>query len=272
VRLLTWNILHGGGPKRLPEIILSLLAHQPDVIVLTEFRVTRGSSIRAVLNDHGLEFHHLARSPERVNGTLLASRTPLVPVVLPGAPGNGRWAAASLPEHGHLTVAGVHVPDDADPPAKKAYWEFLLSTGELWKTRDAVILGDFNTSRRGLDGGPKSQRCSRQLESLLKQGYVDAYRSCSPETAEFSWFSHEGQGWRIDTAFLSPPLQKRLQRAWYSQVEREAKHSDHAPLLVDLEPLVAMRTGECGLGEGVEKASFLRHKAGLFGGAASPAG
>jgi len=267
VRLLTWNILHGGGPKRLPEIILSLLAHQPDVVVLTEFRVSRGSSIRAALNDHGLEFHLTSRSSERVNGILLASRTPVEPVVVPGAPGNGRWLAAYLPEHGGLTVAGVHVPDDADAPGKKAFWQFLLATAKLWTTQDAVILGDFNTSRRGVDGGPKSQRCSKLLENLLGLGYADAWRACNPEKAEFSWFSHDGQGWRIDTAFLSPPVQKMLQKAWYSQVEREAKHSDHAPLLLDLAVAAVVHDAA----EAPAKAPNHRHRAGLFGGAASPA-
>lgn len=267
MRLLTWNILHGGGPRRLPEIILSLLAHKPDVVVLTEFRPSRGSSIRAALNDHGLEFHLTSRSPARVNGMLLASTTPAVPVLVPDAPANGRWLAASLPEH-NLTVAGVHVPDDADPPAKKAYWQFLLGTAELWKTQDCVILGDFNTSRRGLDGGPKSQRCSKQLEALLGHGYVDAYRACNPDKAEFSWFSHEGQGWRIDTAFLSPPLSKRLQNTWYSQVEREAGHSDHAPLLVEVTPAPVVHTAT----EGGPPPSIHRHKAGLFGGPASVTG
>jgi len=267
VRLITWNILHGGGPKRLPEIILSLLAHKPDVVVLTEFRVTRGSSIRGVLNDHGLEFHLTSRSTSRVNGILIASRVPLLPVLIAGAPENGRWLAARLPEQ-NLTVAGVHVPDDADAPGKRSYWEFLLGAAELWKTTDAVILGDFNTSRRGLDGGPKSQRCTKQLESLLGRGYVDAWRSRNPDKAEYSWFSHDGQGWRIDAAYLSPPLAERLQNAWYSQFEREAGLSDHAPLLVDLSPAA--------LAHGVGCASAgmpnHRHKAGLFGGAASPTG
>jgi hypothetical protein len=38
MRLLTWNLRHGGGARRMPWITLSLLEHKADVVVLTEFR------------------------------------------------------------------------------------------------------------------------------------------------------------------------------------------------------------------------------------------
>jgi exodeoxyribonuclease-3 len=268
VRLLTWNILHGGGPTRLPEIILALLGHKPDVILLTEFRATRGSQIRAVLADHGLEHQLTSRSIERVNGLLLASRTPLRGVSVEGAPGMGRWLGAEAPEYG-LLLGGVHVPDDTLGPQKTAFWKFLLQAGALWKTSRAVFFGDFNTSRRGLDGGPRGQRCEPMLRAFVEGGYTDAWRLKHPEAAEFSWFSHEGKGWRIDSAYVSAGLVPVLQTAFYSQVERESGHSDHAPLVVEL----GLETegapgGLTGGGAGVEVVA----RGGLFGRAAGAAG
>jgi exodeoxyribonuclease-3 len=264
VRLLTWNILHGGGPTRLPEIILSLLSHRPDVILLTEFRVTRGSQIRAVLADHGLEYQLTSRSIERVNGLLLASRFPLHPVIIPDAPGQGRWLGAELPEE-DLLLGCVHVPDDTQGRQKTAFWQFLLRAGAMWKARRAVFFGDFNTSRRGLDGGPKGQRCESLLKQFVAGGYTDAWRLRHPEEAEYSWFSHEGKGWRIDSAYLSEPLLPMLQSACYSQVEREAGHSDHALLLVDLALPRSEETSRA-------KARTGPARGGLFGGCAASAG
>lgn len=40
VRLLVWNIRHGGG-ERIPRILDTLDRHQPDVVVLTEYRINR---------------------------------------------------------------------------------------------------------------------------------------------------------------------------------------------------------------------------------------
>jgi exonuclease III len=261
---MTWNILHGGGARRLPEIILSLVAHRPDVVLLTEFRVTRGSQIRAALADHGLEHQIAARGASRVNGLLLASRTPVRPAVVEDSPGQGRWLGAELTEQSIL-VGGVHVPDDTCGPEKTAYWQFLLRAGRLWREKSAIFLGDFNTGRRRLDGGPKGQRCEKLLGSFVSLGYTDAWRTQHPEKTEFSWFSHEGQGWRIDTAYLSPPLRSTLQTAWYSQVEREAGFSDHAPLLLEL---ALAQQHQAGSAAGAPR----RHKAGLFGHSGVPAG
>src|ERR1043166_5834879 len=102
MRILTWNILHGGGPARLPEIILSLVRHKPDLLVLTEFRAPRGSQIRAVLADHGLS-PQLAPPDDRnnSNATLTAARHALEPDLHDQPPPNsrGRWLAARMPAH-----------------------------------------------------------------------------------------------------------------------------------------------------------------------------
>jgi hypothetical protein len=53
VRLLVWNIRHGGG-ERIPRILGVLDEHRPDVVVLTEFRNNRrGEVIREWLANEG---------------------------------------------------------------------------------------------------------------------------------------------------------------------------------------------------------------------------
>lgn len=252
MRLLSWNILHGGGPERLPEIILSLLSHKPDVIVLTEFRTTRGSQIRAVLADHGLT-HQLASHGERdnSNGILLAARHTLEPDDAP-APRNhrGRWLPARIPAL-DLHLLAVHVPDDTNMTAKAAHWQAILALARRQLRENALIVGDFNTGRRYQDA-PLPRRphesdasrlrpdwasvhgCEALLGSLLSLGFVDAWRCLHREAREYSWVSHDGQPRRIDTAYLSPALAPALQTAAYSHVERRRRLSDHSPLIVDL--------------------------------------
>ncbi|MEO1512500.1 MAG: hypothetical protein AAFU70_10525, partial [Planctomycetota bacterium] len=72
-----WNILHGGGPERLPLIALELLEQDADVIGLCEFRACRGGSLRGVLYDHGYADQVALSGPEGGNGLLLASRVGL---------------------------------------------------------------------------------------------------------------------------------------------------------------------------------------------------
>ncbi|MBZ0171544.1 MAG: hypothetical protein K8E66_04120, partial [Phycisphaerales bacterium] len=68
MKLLTWNILHGGGPERLCWIALALLDWAPDVIALTEFRARRGGSLRGVLADHGWPHQALSEAAASENG------------------------------------------------------------------------------------------------------------------------------------------------------------------------------------------------------------
>src|SRR5262245_4365405 len=120
MRILTCNILHGGGPARLPEIILPLLTHKPDLLVLTEFRAPPRSQIRAVLADHG-PCHPLTSHADRdnSNGILIAARSTIEPDPHDQPPprSRGRWLAAHMPAH-DLHILGVHVPDDTRLTAK----------------------------------------------------------------------------------------------------------------------------------------------------------
>jgi len=47
MKLLTWNIKHGGS-SRINNILQTLVNHDPDLIVLTEFRVKNELQMRSV--------------------------------------------------------------------------------------------------------------------------------------------------------------------------------------------------------------------------------
>jgi exodeoxyribonuclease-3 len=240
VRLLAWNILHGGGPRRTPEILLALLEHRPDVVVLTEFRPARGSLLRSGLADRGLahqasSFDRRGVAPEAPNGILVASRFPLADgqVTDPQPPPRGRWLEVCVPSAG-LRIGAAHVQDDTRRSAKAAFWQFLVRTARRRAQEKCLIVGDFNTGRRGQDC-PSPTACESLLGTFSALGFADAWRHLHPAGREFSWFSSEGEGRRIDSVFLAQPLLPLLQASVYSQVERCRGLSDHAVLVVDLD-------------------------------------
>ncbi len=251
LRLLSWNILHGGGPRRTPGIVLTLLDHRPDVVVLTEFRRTFGGQIAGVLADHGLR-HQLSTNPAPAcNGILIASRHPLLPgeraprvrAFDPRDPDRclgfeHRWLDARIPSLDlHLTA--VHIPDARrhDAPAlarKSAYWHQLLRLARARTDRRHVICGDFNTGRHGLDEPGRTFSCTPLLGSLATLGFVDAWRALHADAPAFSWFSPAGTGFRLDHAFLSPACAHLLTRAGYDDHARAQGLSDHAAMLLEL--------------------------------------
>ena len=67
-------------------------------------------------------------------------------------------------------------------------------------------------------------------------GFVDAYRSKNPDTIEYTWWSNRANawannvGWRIDYQIITPDLKQTIQS---TEIYREQKFSDHAPLLIE---------------------------------------
>lgn len=245
LKLLAWNILHGGGPARMPEIALALIAHTPDIVVLTEFRHSRGGQLRGILGDRGLIHHAATRTSGRTNGVLVASRFPLDHREdrFDRAASDGRWIDLRLPTL-DLSLSGVHIPDDSRPEDKAAYWNFLIRLGRERRGERWVVLGDLNSGRHHIDEPGRTFRHTRLLGTFTSLGFRDAWRTLHPAAREFSWYSHEGRGFRIDGAFLSPMLHKCLKSAEFSHLERESGVSDHSLLVVEMELPMPAATGD----------------------------
>lgn len=234
MKLLAWNILHGGGARRMPEIALRLLEHDADVIVLTEYRRTVGGQIRAVLDDHGWR-HQVCTEPQPgVNGILVASRIEARAGAEVCGDGAGRVLQVLLPS-AHTTVIAAHIPDGSQPRGRTGCWRAVLTLARESRDRDAVVLGDFNTGRHHLDEPGATFTCTALLGELAALGYADAWRQLNPQGRELSWRSQAGNGFRIDAAFVSAPLRERIRAAEYSHLERENRLSDHSALVLRLD-------------------------------------
>lgn len=238
MRLLVWNILHGGGPKRTPGIALAILDHRPDVVVLTEFRVTMGGQLAGVLHDHGLRYRlDSAPGPGR-NGILIASRWPVSSVRPAERSSLGPKLLAARIEEPDLRLCAAHIPDarayDHEALERKSRgWGEILSLADRWRSQPAILTGDLNTGRPGIDEDEHTLTSAALLGRLTALGYADAYRTLHPRGQDRSWFSPQGRGFRLDHTLVSGPLKARVKAAGYSQVERETRLSDHAPMVVD---------------------------------------
>jgi exonuclease III len=252
-KILTWNLRHGGGSRRMPEITLTLLEHAADIVVLTEWRKATGGQISGVLADHGLRHQHSTNPPPGCNGVLVASRHPVVvrdenleglfaATKAAGSTGlathkkarNRRLIEAEVPHLG-MTVIGVHVPPDGPGTGREAVFQAAVASARNRREEGCVLIGDLNAGRHYLDETGATFTCTRLMGELATLGYVDAWRAEHAEKREFSWFSHEGEGFRIDHALVSRALSHRVRSCWYSHSERERNLSDHSVMVLDLE-------------------------------------
>jgi exodeoxyribonuclease-3 len=99
---------------------------------------------------------------------------------------------------------------------------------------DTLAIGDFNTCRAFVDEPGAIDATAHFMDSVEAIGFRDLWRHRYPDGREYSWYSHRGNGFRVDHAFSPPGLAARAGEVRYSHDERLAGLSDHSVLLLDL--------------------------------------
>jgi exodeoxyribonuclease-3 len=225
MRLLAWNIRQGGG-SRLPAIVEALARHEADVLVLSEYR--GGDSalrLREMLARLGYPHITTPLPPPGKTGVLVAARrrfrahAPLSDAL----PEPYRLVHVEI---GKLSLCGVYMPNLL---AKVPYWEAVVASLATKTDGHALAIGDFNTCRAYVDEPGAIDRCAHFMDRVADLGFCDLWRHRYPEGREFSWYSHRGNGFRIDHTFLSPALARRAGPVRYSHDERSFRPLAAAP-------------------------------------------
>jgi exodeoxyribonuclease III len=110
-----------------------------------------------------------------------------------------------------------------------------------------VIGGDYNICHQAIDihdpirnakvsGFLPEERA--WIDGFMKNGFIDSFRHFNKEPHNYSWWSYRAgargnnKGWRIDYNLVSESLKHKLKRA---VILPDAMHSDHCPILVEIE-------------------------------------
>lgn len=226
MKILAWNIRQGGG-RRIQQIIKSILAYQADVIIISEFHNTApGDLMRSKLLEAGYLFQKTSIE-ERKNTVLIASKIEGEFLTYYDQIELFPQSIISL-EFESFKIYGVYLPHKK----KHKLFEFLLEEIDIEKP--CIIMGDFNSGINFLDQKGSSFWYADNFPKLLKKSYVDAYRVIHDARLEFSWFSHQGNGFRYDHCWLHSSLVNDIEDCYFSHAEREAKESDHSLMVLEL--------------------------------------
>lgn len=127
-------------------------------------------------------------------------------------------------------------------------YDFLHYIKELKKTiPNLIISGDFNICHKAIDihnpEGLKNTSGFLPMEREWMTQFIeeceliDSFRFFNDQPNNYSWWSYRqnsrarNKGWRLDYHFVSHSLKEQLKRA---AILKEAVHSDHCPVLVEL--------------------------------------
>lgn len=150
------------------------------------------------------------------------------------------------------SVMSVYFPSGSNPSRQSFKMDFLdifLSyTLDLKKTiPNLVISGDYNICHEPIDiHNPIANKNSSGflpeerawMGAFMSNGFIDSFRHLNKQPNFYSWWSYRANarsknlGWRIDYNMITENLLHKLKR---SVILSDAYHSDHCPVLLELE-------------------------------------
>ncbi|MDA8895042.1 exodeoxyribonuclease III [Flavobacteriales bacterium] len=228
-------------------------ATNADVIALQETKAHPDQLDLTIFDDLG--YHHYWFSAEKKGYSgvaLLCKEKPLNVVYGCGIAKydfEGRVIRADFKD---FSVLSVYFPSGTTGGVRQVYkMEFLSDfqtyINELKKEiPNLIVSGDYNICHEEIDiHNPVSNKNSSGflpeerawMSSFLKSGFIDSFRAFTKAPHHYSWWSYRAasrernKGWRIDYNMLSETLLDRFKRA---AILPEAKHSDHCPVLLEL--------------------------------------
>ncbi len=227
LNILSWNIRQGGGNRR-TDIVKALTKFGAEVVVLSEFRNNEaGLYIRRELIKSGYFHQHVGHATKEKNSVLIASKIPFDASHCQNADTN--FPAAILKANFDvLSLYGMYLPHKK----KHRLFDFLLE--ELKDSPPAILVGDFNTGKNYIDQKGNSFMYSEYLTRMEDLGYQDAFRRMNGEVKEYSWFSHQGNGYRYDHSYIQSDLLPIVKNCYYLHHWRIEGMSDHSPMVLEL--------------------------------------
>ena len=225
----------------------------PDVICIQETKAHKEQLDLKLFEDAGYPFHYWF-SAEKKGYSSVAILSKIEPKNVEYGTGietmdfEGRNLRVDFD---NVSVMSLYLPsgtNDARLNFKLNYMaEFQEYVNELKKKiPNLIICGDYNICHEEIDiHNPKMKGVSGFLPierewigNFINSGFIDSFRHLNKESNHYSWWSYRAnarnnnKGWRIDYNMVSEPLKERISRAY---ILPEAKHSDHCPIVVEID-------------------------------------
>ena len=226
----------------------------PDVICLQEIKAQEDQLDLSVFEDAGYAYNYWFSAQKKgYSGVAILSKTKPNNIVfgtgIESMDFEGRNIRADFDG---VSVMSLYLPSGTNLARlehKLEYMDLFQNYINTLKKEspNLVICGDYNICHEAIDihdpvrnknvSGflPEERAWMRQF---LDAGFVDAFREFNSEPHHYSWWSYRAnsrannKGWRLDYTLVSSPLQEKLKRA---VILSEAVHSDHCPVLVELQ-------------------------------------
>ena len=229
-------------------------ASNPDVLCLQEIKALKEQVDTESIEQAG--YHHYWHSAEKKGYSGVAILSKQEPSHVEYGCGiseidfEGRILRADFD---NFSLMSAYFPSGSSGDIRQAFKMKFLSqfqnySNELKKDFPKLIIsGDYNICHRAIDiHNPQRNKNTsgflpeerEWMNVFITSGFIDSFRHLNPEPHNYSWWSYRANaraknlGWRIDYNMISENLLPNLSR---SAILSQARHSDHCPVLVEMD-------------------------------------
>ena len=253
MRIISYNV--NGIRAAISKGFLNWLQQaNPDIICLQEIKATEDQIPLLDVELSGYPYHYWFPATKKgYSGVAILSKVKPNKVVFGTGIDHMDFEGRNLRvDFDDFSVMSLYLPSgtniDRLDHKFKYMDDFQHYVDELIKeVPNIIICGDYNICHEAIDihdpirnktvsGFLPEERA--WLDKFMKRGFIDTFRVFNKEPNNYSWWSYRAnarannKGWRIDYCLASEPLKNRVTRA---VILPEAKHSDHCPVLVEID-------------------------------------
>jgi len=225
----------------------------PDVICLQEIKALKEQLDLSVFESAGYKYHYWFSAQKKgYSGVAILSKTEPNHVEFGTGIEHMDFEGRNLrADFDGVSVMSMYLPSGTNMERLEFKFNYMDEIHEYLNNLrksipNLVVCGDYNICHEEIDiHNPKMKNVSgflpeeRQwLGGFIESGFIDSFRYLNNDLQQYSWWSYRAnarannKGWRLDYAMVAKPLQENIKRA---VILSEAEHSDHCPILVEIE-------------------------------------
>jgi exodeoxyribonuclease-3 len=253
MKIISYNIngLRAGISK---DLTSWLVEENPDIVCFQEIKSTSDQVDSSIFEKLGYEIYWNPAQKKGYSG--VATFTKIKPKHIEIGLGLEKYdieGRALRLDFETFSVLNVYMPSGSSGEHRQRFkyeWldDFYVYTESLLKTHNELIIcGDYNICHKAIDiHNPKSNANTsgflpeerEWMSKFISLGFTDSFRHFNQDAHHYSWWSYragargKNLGWRIDYHMVSEKLVPRLKGA---SILPSAKHSDHCPVVVEIE-------------------------------------
>ncbi|RRQ50287.1 exodeoxyribonuclease III [Maribacter algicola] len=252
MKIVSYNV-NGIRAALRKDFLPWLNAVDPDVVCLQEIKANKEQLDLSLFEAAGYPYHYWFSAQKKgYSGVAILSKQKPDEVVYGTGIDYMDFEGRNMTAHfGDVAVMSMYLPSGTNLARlehKLTYMaDFQRFADEFRKKHpNFIVLGDYNICHKAIDiHNPVGlQNVSGFLPverewigNFIKSGFTDSFRHFNQEPENYTWWSYRAnarnnnKGWRLDYGMVSEPLRDKLKR---SVILSEAKHSDHCPILLEL--------------------------------------